>query len=171
MSDIKIIVISDVDGCLTDGGMYYDSTGKVMKKFSAGDHEGLKWLLKNGIDVEFITADKAGLPIVQKRIQDMSNAPLHFVTEKERVSFIESYSERYEVIIFFGDGPGDAMVKRKMACNWFICPAQSVESVKDEANYVLTKRGGDGAFLELAELMLDELKRYDLIENIKELYE
>lgn len=168
---MRIVVISDVDGCLTDGGMYYDSTGKVMKKFSAGDHEGLKWLLKNGIDVEFITADKAGLPIVKRRMQDMSNAPLHFVTERERVSFIESYRSQYDVIIFFGDGPGDAIVKKKIACNWFICPAQSVESVKEEATFVLRKRGGDGAFLEFAELVLTELENIGLIEQIHDLYE
>lgn len=171
MNELKIIVISDVDGCLTDGGMYYDSTGKVMKKFSAGDHEGLKLLKKNGIDVEFITADKAGLPIVEKRMKDMSNSVLHVISEKERVEFIRSYYGKYNQVIFFGDGPGDANVKKKLACNWFICPAQSLQSVKNIASFILEKRGGDGAFGEFAERVLIELYNRKYIPEIKYLYD
>ena len=166
----KILLISDVDGCLTDGGMYYTSEGKIMKRFSAGDHEGLKLLKKNGIEVIFITADRVGLPISKRRLIDMSNSEIDVVPENKRLSFFDAYQKKYDYIIFFGDGLGDAKVKKENACNLFVCPAQSIGEVKKFANIVCDKEGGHQAFLDMSIKVLEYLYDKKIIEKIEELY-
>ena len=77
----KVFVL-DVDGVLTDGGFYYTTEGKVMKKFGADDNDALS-LLRPYMDIIFVTGDKRGFEISSKRINDM-----HF--ELELVSTIRS---------------------------------------------------------------------------------
>lgn len=163
----RFVVISDVDGCLTDGGLYYTSNGKIMKKFGVGDHEGVKLLKKNDIDIIFVTADKAGLPIVSKRMQDMSNSRLEVYNEVERRQFIESLRDDYDTIVFFGDGLGDMKVAENNLCDIFVCPKQSRKEVKEMADYVTEFEGGHGAYLDMAVWVAKKLKK-DLY---KELYD
>lgn len=166
MKNNRIIVISDVDGCLTDGGLYYTSEGKVMKRFGVGDHEGLKLLKKNNIDVEFITADKTGFDIVSKRMKDMSNSKLIVKNEIERLEYIKNLHNDYDIVVFFGDGLGDVNVKIKNACDYFICPLQSRIEVKYYANYITSANGGNGAFLDMAIWVVE-----NLLKNYKVIYE
>ena len=163
----KIIVISDVDGCLTDGGLYYTAAGKVVKKFGVGDHEGVKLLKKNGIDVKFVTADKTGLPIVSKRIKDMSNCLLCVLSEIDRLDYIKKHKSFYDTVVFFGDGLGDANVKKHNACDIFVCPKQSRKEVQNIADYVTEQEGGRGAYLDMAIWAAKKLRG----KNYKELYE
>lgn len=162
----KIILVSDIDGCLTDGGLYYTAEGKVMKRFGAGDHEGLKLLKKNNIDVVFITADKVGLPIVQQRMKDMSNSELKVFSETERYDYIKSLKNEYDIVVFFGDGLGDANLASKLACDYFVCPKQSRDEVKMEADFISKFEGGHGAFLDIAIWTVNKL-----IQDYKKLYE
>jgi 3-deoxy-D-manno-octulosonate 8-phosphate phosphatase (KDO 8-P phosphatase) len=62
--------IIDVDGVLTDGGFYYDATGKVMKKFGPDDADALK-LLSQTVNVLFVSADSRGFDISKTRVKDM----------------------------------------------------------------------------------------------------
>lgn len=163
----KFIVVSDVDGCLTDGGLYYTSNGKIMKKFGVGDHEGVKLLKKNNIDVIFITADKTGLPIVEKRMKDMSNSELKVLSEVERFDYVKSLKDEYDVVVFFGDGLGDMKIAEYNACTYFVCPRQAREEVQDVSDYVTQYDGGHGAFLDMAIWVAQTLQG----ENYKELYE
>lgn len=159
------IVVSDVDGCLTDGGFYYTSEGKIMKRFGAGDHEGVKLLKKNDIDVVFITADKVGLPIVAKRMKDMSNSNLKVYNEVERRKFVESLRDDYDTIVFFGDGIGDLKIAENGLCDIFVCPKQSRKEVKDVADYVTEYDGGQGAYLDMAIWVAKKLKK-DLYKDL-----
>ncbi|MBR3723278.1 MAG: hypothetical protein IKN12_11050 [Selenomonadaceae bacterium] len=61
------VMILDVDGVLTDGGFYYTTEGKAMKKFGADDNDALS-LLRPYIDIVFVTGDKKGFEITRKRI-------------------------------------------------------------------------------------------------------
>ena len=83
----KIIVISDVDGCLTDGKFVYTAEGKVSKTFGPHDNDGVKLLRKNGIETIFISADKRGFPITEKRITDMK-CQITCVSETDRGDYI-----------------------------------------------------------------------------------
>jgi len=147
----KIAVISDVDGCLTDGRYVYTADGKVAKVFGPHDNDGVKMLRKEGIDVEFISADKRGFPITHKRISDMK-CNVTNVSEDERVEWIRKYKHDNDIdyLLFFGDGIADANVKIQYACDGMIAPANAREEAKKVAEYVTPHCGGDGAFLDLA---------------------
>lgn len=161
----RILVISDVDGCLTDGGLYYTAEGKVMKKFGVGDHEGLKLLKKNNIDTLFVTADKTGLGIVQSRMKDMSDSRLEVCNEIDRRTLVESLRKDYDCIVFFGDGLGDAQIIKRGLCNIFVCPKNSRDEVKEVAHYVTKYEGGHGAYLDMAIWVAKELKK-DLYKDL-----
>ena len=143
----KTLVISDVDGCLTDGKFIYTVDGKVAKTFGPHDADGVKLLKSLGVDVIFISADKRGFPITKKRIEDM-NCEIYNISEKDRLKWIEDKYEDYEIIIFFGDGIYDAKVADVV--NVFIAPMNARPEAKNVATHVTDHCGGDGAFLDLA---------------------
>ena len=150
----KVIVISDVDGCLTDGKFIYTADGKVAKTYGPHDNDGVKLLRKNGIEVQFISADKRGFDITSKRITDMK-CPISLVSEAERATYLLSFADDYDMVVFFGDGLGDlaaANKYREYADNlFFAAPANAYPKVALSADYVTDLCGGNGAFLDLAE--------------------
>jgi 3-deoxy-D-manno-octulosonate 8-phosphate phosphatase (KDO 8-P phosphatase) len=147
----KIIVVSDCDGCLTDGNFIYTEDGKVAKIYGAHDNDGVKLLKKNGIEIQFISADKRGFPITKKRIEDMK-CPIMQCTEEERNNYFDELlkSKLYDTIVFFGDGIHDAYVKRDHPEIYFISPANARPEAIYMSDYVTPSRGGQGAFLDLA---------------------
>lgn len=166
----KIIVISDVDGCLTNGTFVYTADGKVSKTFGANDNEGVKLLRKNGIEVEFITADTIGEPITRKRIEDM-NCQLTIVKECDRSKHIMKYLEDGYSVVFFGDGVGDSVVAKKCSSDaydlLFVTPQNGRRQCKELANHVCEHSGGDGAFQDLAYYVV----QHYFWNTYKELYE
>lgn len=150
----KKIVISDVDGCLTDGRFIYTADGKVAKVFGPHDNDGVKLLKANGFDVVFISADKRGFPITQKRIHDMK-CEVYNVTESERVEWVANYikENNYEFSVFFGDGISDVHVKD--AVTYFACPLNARKEAKSSASYITESIGGQGAFLDLAQWVVN----------------
>lgn len=151
MVEKRICVVSDVDGCLTDGNFIYTVDGKVAKIFGPHDNDGVKLLAKNDIKTVFISADSRGFPITKKRIEDMK-CEIYQVSEKERLHWIRNYKaeNNIDVLIFFGDGIADAKVKNENACTLFVSPENARPEAKAVANHVTEHRGGQGAFLDLA---------------------
>lgn len=144
---MKRVVISDVDGCLTDGKFVYTEDGKVAKVFGAHDNDGVKRLKTFGYDVIFITADKRGLPITKKRIDDMK-CKLHLVSEEDRLNWVKNTITEYDWSAFFGDGLSD--IPAGLEVDFFGCPANARNEVKSRANYVTDSKGSEGAFLDFA---------------------
>jgi len=151
----KKVVISDVDGCLTDGRYIYTADGKVAKVFGPHDNDGVKLLKANGFDVVFISADKRGFPITKKRIEDMK-CLIFNVSEADRVQWVDDYvkTNGYEFSVFFGDGISDVPVKDVVT--YFASPANARKEAKSAADFVTESIGGQGAFLDLAQWLLDE---------------
>lgn len=149
--ELSILVISDVDGCITNGQFIYTADGKVGKIFGCGDHEGVKLLRKNNIDVEFITADRVGFPITEKRVSEM-HCKVTIMSEVDRYAYIENKCKDYDVVVFFGDGIGDASVIQKLNsdCIYFIVPQNGREEAKEVSDYVTPHCGAQGAFLDLS---------------------
>lgn len=156
---MKRIVISDCDGCLTDGKFVYTVDGKVAKVFGPHDNDGVKQLKKLGYDVIFITADKRGFDITNKRISDMK-CQLFLVSESERAQFIKDYTtnNNYDWSCFFGDGISD--IEAGKYVTFFACPANARKEVISVADFVTESKGGEGAFLDLA---IEIIKRNDQI--------
>ena len=160
----KVIVISDVDGCLTDGKFIYTADGKVAKIYGPHDADGVKLLKKNNVDLIFISADKRGFPITHKRITDMKCEVIN-VTEADRKEWIANYIKEKEVeygepviSVFFGDGISDA--EAADIVDVFIAPQNARIEAKAVARYVTPSEGGNGAFLDLAQYVIEELEYY-----------
>lgn len=160
----KTIVISDVDGCLTDGKYTYTVDGKVSKVFGPHDNDGVKLLKKNGIEVRFISADKRGFEITNKRITDMK-CQLDYVSEVDRPWYIAKALEEYDVI-FFGDGLGDLAAAMANPSAYFIAPKNARWQVKNAAKYITPNIGGEGAFLDLAEYIVNNSKFVNIEDRV-----
>ena len=137
------IFILDVDGVLTDGGFYYTEEGKVMKKFSADDNDALS-LLRPYMEVLFVTGDKRGFEISNKRISDM-----HFSLELvSTIKSIDWIKVRYnpEEVIYMGDGIFDHYVMREVG--YAISTGDADLHAQKYANYVTKRYGGHRAVAE-----------------------
>lgn len=135
--------ILDVDGVLTDGSFHYSVQGKAMKVFGAHDHDGLK-LIKDMVNIQFITADKRGFDITNQRVNRDMGFPLTLVSESARYEYVQSFG--FENVIFMGDGYHDAPILR--ACWFGIAPANAWDNCLLNADIVTKRRGGDGAVME-----------------------
>lgn len=138
--------ISDVDGCLNDGVIYWDKDGqKPFKAFGNYDHDGIKFL-KPHIKLIFISADNHGWDILKSRICDHMKCELYYVPEKERYKFVEQYD--FNKIVYMGDGIFDAKIIKKARLG--IAPAQARIEARLAADYVTPSKGGEGAYLDAA---------------------
>lgn len=139
-----VCFILDVDGVMTTGQFLYTAEGKAMKVFGPDDNDGLS-LLRQHLEIRFITGDKKGLPISQKRIVDDMKYPLDVVSTIRRVDWIR---ELYplERVIYMGDGIFDHYVMR--AVGYAIAPANADRLAKQAAHYVTERSGGDRAVAE-----------------------
>ena len=139
-----VCFILDVDGVMTTGHFLYTADGKVMKIFGPDDNDGLS-LLKQHIEIRFVTGDKKGFPISKKRIIDDMRFPLDIVSTIRRIDWIkEQYS--LENVIYMGDGIFDHYVMREVG--YAIAPANADKLAKQHAHYVTERSGGDRAVAE-----------------------
>jgi len=138
---------------MTTGQFAYTADGKAMKIFGPDDNDALS-LLKNLIEIRFITGDKNGLEITKRRIVDDMNFPLDVVSVLKRIDWI---SERYnpEEVIYMGDGIFDHYVFKKIG--YSIAPGNANSVAKKYADYVTKRNGGDRA---VAEACLHILERF-----------
>ncbi len=155
MKKIKLNFILDVDGVLTDGKFIYSCDGKIYKTFGAHDADGLK-MIKNKIDISFITSDKRGFPISKKRIEDMGFI-LKLVSEGDRLLYLEG---KYNLakVIYMGDGIFDAPILKK--CLFGIAPANARKEAKKQANIITESEGGSGAVCDACLEVLNYLDDY-----------
>lgn len=152
LSKIKLI-LTDVDGVLTDGGMYYTSEGLVMKKFNVKDGMGSHLLKRAGFLTGIITTDQT--PIAQIRGERLKMDFVHIgVPDKlELVSKIAAENGlNLENVAFIGDDVNDMKILK--AAGWSGCPADALPQIKDSVDYVCKTDGGRGAYREFASLFL-----------------
>jgi 3-deoxy-D-manno-octulosonate 8-phosphate phosphatase KdsC-like HAD superfamily phosphatase len=136
--------ISDVDGCLNDGVIYWSEQGKPFKAFGNYDHDGV---------ITFITADKAGWNIMYSRIVEHMKCDLVLVPEASRYEFVETYG--FDNVAYMGDGFYDAPIIQ--AARYGIAPAQGRVEARNAANYVTPSRGGEGAYFDACLWLLDQM--------------
>ena len=155
MAKIKkpIVLILDVDGVMTTGQLGYTESGKTMKIFGPDDHDGLS-LLKNYIEIRFVTGDKTGFNISKRRIVDDMKFNLDLVSTIKRAEWI---SDKYSLdqVIYMGDGIFDHYVFKKVG--YSIATANSDVLAKKSADYVTDRNGGDRA---VAEACLHILEKF-----------
>jgi 3-deoxy-D-manno-octulosonate 8-phosphate phosphatase (KDO 8-P phosphatase) len=147
------VFILDVDGVMTTGQFLYTDKGKVMKVFGPDDNDGLG-LLKPFIDICFVTGDRKGFAISNKRIKEDMKFDLELVSTIKRIEWIENRFNPEEVI-YMGDGIFDHYVMQKVS--YSIAPANANSMAKSHANFVTERSGGDRA---VAEACLHILQKF-----------
>ena len=150
----KIKLIStDVDGVLTDGGMYYTKDGDVMKKFHARDGMGVTLLLNHGIPTIIITKEKTRM--VKQWSKKMNVTHLFDgVKNKEQILDIiyKKYNVKAENIAYIGDDVNDFKILSKVGLA--VSPHDSIEQIKKISHYITKSNSGKGVFREIADLIL-----------------
>lgn len=154
------VFILDVDGVMTTGQFFYTKNGKLGKIFGPDDHDALS-LIKEFIEVRFITGDKKGFEISKRRIVKDMNFRLDLVSTVKRLDWIKK-KYKLEEIIYMGDGIMDVPVMKKVG--YSICPFNGNDLTKKSSNYVTKRSGGDRAVAEACvHLMSKFFKKYNPI--------
>lgn len=161
LKQIRLIVL-DVDGTMTDGGMYYTADGDVMKRFHVHDGMGLNLLRKAGIEIAFMTSESS--PIVTARAKKLKIE--HVILGcKAKKSALEKLSAELGIpldqIAFVGDDINDAQAMRISGVK--VCPANATKVIRELADYTCTLAGGHGAVREFAELLLEAQNQFNTL--------
>lgn len=152
LKNIKLFVM-DVDGTLTDAGMYYTADGEVMKRFSTRDGMGITLLHRAGIKTAILTTENS--PIVLARAQKLHITNVIIGSRNKRASITELTDHlgiSLEETAYIGDDINDANPMKM--CGASACPADAVETIRSIAGYICSARGGYGAVREFAEQVL-----------------
>ena len=147
------VVFFDVDGVLTDGGLYFSESGESLKRFSVLDGQGLKLLQKAGITPVVITGRDS--PPLRLRMKALGITHARFGTEDKRPaaeSFLSELGLSWSQAAAMGDDWPDLPVMQRVA---FACaPANAHAQAKALAHHVTSERGGEGAARALCDLLL-----------------
>lgn len=147
------LVITDVDGVLTDGGIYYDATGECLKRFHVRDGLGIRLLEENGVRVAVLSGRDS--ETLRKRVADLGVTLFQFGAKDKFAAcraLMELAGATPEQTVCIGDDSID--LPAFAACGMSYAVADAASYVKARATGVLSKRGGEGAFRELADDIL-----------------
>lgn len=149
---IKLLVL-DVDGVLTDGGLYYGTDGEILKKFHVHDGAGIKVVLGTGIQVAVISSrqtlavdirmDELGVSNVLQGVQDKFESLNNLV---KRLDI------KLDAVACVGDDVADIPMMRCVGLA--VAVANARQQVKESAHYSTSAKGGHGAVREVCDLLL-----------------
>ena len=152
-SKIKIF-LSDVDGVLTDAGMYYTEGGDEFKKFCTYDGMGMKLLQKSGIKVGILTSEDKQLN--RRRAQKLK-LDFDFHGAKDKSQIVKDLCKSENITLNEVSYIGDDVNCFELLSNVGIaaCPENAMKKIKSIPNIIqLSKKGGEGVVRELVELIL-----------------
>ncbi|MFA6455568.1 MAG: HAD-IIIA family hydrolase [Bacteroidota bacterium] len=152
LKKIKILV-TDVDGVLTDSGAYYSDEGIELKKFSIRDGMGISLMQKAGYIVAIVTTEKT--KIVERRaerlkVTDLYQGIINKVAAVEEL--LTKYSLTWQELAYIGDDINDLPVLKK--AGFAAAPSNATDLNKKVADYVTKAEGGHGAVREVCDLLL-----------------
>ncbi|NLJ36806.1 MAG: HAD hydrolase family protein [candidate division WS1 bacterium] len=166
MSQLKLhnpgrvaLLATDVDGVLTDGGMYFGPHGQAMKRFDVKDGYGLKMLQRSGVPVAWITADDSAITRARAealRIDVVRNG----VAEKLEalIQVARQLDCGMDAVVYMGDDLNDLPVCGKVGS--FVAVADAVEQVHRVADAVTSAPGGYGAVRQVCEAIIEHNRRF-----------
>ncbi len=146
------LLLLDVDGVLTDGGIFLIGEDQEMKKFDVQDGMGVTLVQRAGIEVGIITGRVSGA--VKKRAEELEIEKIyqgHFWKEEALEEILQDYEPHQ--LAYIGDDVLDVPVMRRVGLP--LAPANALPEVKDECLQVAEKEGGAGAVRELADWLLE----------------
>lgn len=160
------LILTDIDGVWTDGGMYYDQTGNEWKKFNTSDSAGVVFARKLNIPVGIITGEDT--EIVRRRAEKLKiEYTYHGISDKLTIAkaLCEQIGINLKEVAYIGDDIGDIELLRNVGFS--AAPDNSPDYIKQIVNYVTQKKGGEGAFREFVEKIITEFSELDLISIVE----
>lgn len=151
---IPKLILTDIDGVWTDGGMYYDQTGNEWKRFSTYDGAGVVLAHQNKIPVGILTGENT--EIVSRR-KDKLKIDFLFQGVKDKLKEAKKLCDNLGIdikeVAYIGDDLAD--IPLLDAVGYSGAPKNAVKNVRERVNYITEKAGGDGAFREFVEILLN----------------
>lgn len=147
------LIAFDVDGVLTDGGLYLSDSGEEFKRFNSLDGHGLKMLKNSGIELAIITGRTS--KCVELRAKNLGIARVYQGVEDKLAAMRSLLSDTQlapEQAAFMGDDVVDLPVMRRVGLALSVPAAPQI--VRDHAHYVSQRDAGHGAVREVCELIL-----------------
>lgn len=147
------LIITDVDGVLTDGGRYYSANGEMLKRFHVRDGMGVNLLLRNGVKTVIMTKEES--KIVKKWAKEMNVSFVYSGVLKKELGLskiCKKFNLTNEEIAYIGDDVNDVELMRRVGFS--IAPQDGNTYAKQVADYVCKTSGGEGVFREVADLVL-----------------
>lgn len=159
LSKIRLIV-SDVDGTMTDGGIYYDESGNELKKFCTRDAAGFFTAHSVGIKIMVLTGRECAA--TSKRMAEM-NVDYLCQNVKDKYSFLKNFMDengyRAEEVAYIGDDLNDVYPMR--LSGYIGCPADGYDEIKEISDYISIKNGGQGAVRDFIQHILQKRGQWE----------
>jgi 3-deoxy-D-manno-octulosonate 8-phosphate phosphatase (KDO 8-P phosphatase) len=149
------LVLTDIDGVWTDGGMYYSENGDEWKKFHVADGAGVLLLRAVGVSIGILTGES--MELVRRRAAKLRIEHVRLgVADKLREAEImcADLGLTLRQVAYIGDDLNDMELLK--SAGWSATPANAVEYVRQNAAWRMTLKGGEGVFREFAERLLRE---------------
>lgn len=161
MPCIRYLVV-DVDGTMTDGGIYYDEEGNELKKFCTKDAAGFFAAKRAGIRTIVLTGRRCGA--TARRMEELE-VDFLFQGVKDKWHFLKQFMKEYHIrkeeLGYIGDDLNDLF---PMGLAGFVgCPVDSCPEIKERADYISPVKGGHGAVRDIVEHLLRESGEWEKI--------
>ena len=148
------LLLTDCDGVLTDGGVYYGEQGEVLKKFNMKDGMGVERLRKlANVQTGIITGEMSSS--VAKRAEKLQITELHLgIKDKLAVltQILVNHNLTKDQIAYIGDDVNDIEIMQQVGLT--ACPSDAISFTKNIADYICENKGGEGCFREFTELII-----------------
>ena len=145
---------TDVDGVLTDAGMYYAESGDEWKKFNTRDGMGIKLLQRAGIVTAIVTQERTKL--VARRAEKLAIPEVHQGV-MDKLSCVREMAARHGLtlsqVAYIGDDIND--LETLKAVGFSASPADGLPDIVAAVDYICRKKGGEGAVREIIEMILE----------------
>lgn len=149
------LVITDIDGVWTDGGMYYDETGNELKRFNTADSAGVLYLRLLGIPLAIITGEDTNC--VKRRAEKLK-VPHLYMGVRNKLAVARQLCIQLGIDLketaYIGDDINDIPLLKEAGIS--ATPANAPAYVREFSQWKLSRTGGDGVFREFVELLLLE---------------
>jgi 3-deoxy-D-manno-octulosonate 8-phosphate phosphatase (KDO 8-P phosphatase) len=152
LKTVKLLAL-DVDGTLTDGGLYLSESGESLKRFHAQDGLGIVLAAHVGLEVAWITGRKS--PILERRAEALGVASVRQGIHDKAAALREISEERgiaLSEMAFMGDDLND--LPALSVAGFALAPKNAVPRVLEIAHWVSSKKGGDGAVRDAIDTIL-----------------
>ena len=155
LAKVKLLIL-DVDGVMTDGGMYMTESGDQFKKFDTKDGRAIIELTKKGVQVGIISSGFKDIGVTARA--KMLGMQKCYIGLEPKLDILTTWCEEMNIsmeeVAIIGDDINDLGVIRKIGFS--ACPADAVEVVKKEVDLILSKKGGKGCIREFVDNYLEK---------------